>query len=328
MSRQPPPALRTYSHLAAAGAVPSEYEIVSSRLLYHPTRGFETNVPLASWYERHQRDARLQCPDWEAFADPRATTYAAYTALSARNEQHLDALAASEAAASSAEAASSPWPAIVEDVLPPMRHVWHGFQMIAAYIGQMAPAGRITLVALFQGADEMRRVHRAAQRMGQLRETAPDFGAHSKQQWTERPAWQPLREVLERALVAYDWGESFTALCLALKPCIDELVLAQLTGLARANGDFLLGETLASLAEDARWHRSWALRLVDLLLQPGPAQAGNRVALAEWLDRWLPRARAAARALAPLLGDAGPSAAARAEEAVTSWLRGLDLGRA
>jgi toluene monooxygenase system protein E len=320
--RRPPEPLRTYSHLAGAGVVPSEYQIVSSRLLYHPTRGFETNVPMTSWYQRHQRDGRLQCPDWELFADPRATTYASYTALSARHEVYLDDLVASAQGAAGAVDVSDP---TSEALLPPLRYVWHGFQMIAAYVGQMAPAGRITLVALFQAGDEMRRVHRVAQHMGQLREIRPGFGDTAMQQWTLLPAWQPLREVIERALVAYDWGEAFVALCLAIKPCIDELTLGQNAALARQRGDYVLAETLASFAQDGVWHRSWAAQLVALMLQPGPHQASNRAALTAWLGHWLPRARAATASIAPLLGAAGPAAATRAEDAVAIWLRDLGL---
>jgi toluene monooxygenase system protein E len=335
--RRPPAPLRTYSHLAGAGVVPSEYQIVSSRLLYHPQKGFETNVPVGPWYQRHQRGGHLHCPDWEAFADPRATTYSLYTSLAARHEQHLNALAES-ADATAARGGAAPlapdWRAVIEGLLPPLRYVWHGFQMIAAYVGQMAPASRIALVALFQAGDEMRRVHRIAQRMGQLRERWPDFGAAAMAQWLELPAWQPLRQVVEQALVAYDWGEAFVALCLTTKPFIDELLLGQFSGLARQRGDYLLAETLASLAEDGRWHRAWAGQLVTLLLRPSAgadfpaseaAPPSNRAALSAWLGLWLPRAQAAARASAALLGGEGPAAAARAEGDVMAWLGGLGL---
>lgn len=325
MRRSPPP-LRTYSHLAAAGQIPSDYEIVSSRLLYHVDRGFETNVPLTAWYQRHQRDGQLRCPDWEVFADPRQTTYAKYTALSANNEQHLNAVSSSIESSAHDARLSPEWSAVIGDVLPPMRYVWHGFQMIAAYVGQMAPAGRITLVALFQAADEMRRVHRIAHRLGQLRQSQLSFGVAAMEQWQELAAWQPLRRVLEEALVAYDWGEAFTALCLCIKPLIDDLLLGQFAGISRQRGDFFLGEILASFAEDARWHRTWAGALVTLLLDgPEDVAQGNRAALTTWLARWLPGAQAAVRATAGLLGPDGPAAAARSEQASLSWLKTLTL---
>lgn len=327
--RRPPP-LRTYSHLADKGQVPSEYQIVSSRLLYHPERGFETNVPLASWYQRHQREGQLRCADWEAFADPRETTYSKYTRLAAHNEQHLDAVAHSiEGTAHDAKLAPA-WSAVIERVLPPLRYVWHGFQMMAAYVGQMAPSGRITLVALFQAGDEMRRIHRIAQRMDQLQQRQPDFGADALAQWQEDRAWQPLRKVVEHGLVAYDWGESFAALCLCIKPFCD-LLLVEFAALARQHGDYFSSEILGSFAQDARWHRSWAAQLVALLLsegEPGRA-AGNRAVLTAWLNQWLPPARSAARAVASLFGDdQGLASVARAENEVLLWLRGLGLAEA
>ena len=60
MSRSVPP-LKTYSHLAGERRIPTEYEIVTSKLLYHPERGFEVAAPAAPWYERYQRHGRLTC---------------------------------------------------------------------------------------------------------------------------------------------------------------------------------------------------------------------------------------------------------------------------
>ncbi len=31
--------------------------------------------------------------------------------------------------------------------------------------------------------------------------------------------WQPLREIVEKLLIVYDWGESFIVLNLLLSPC-------------------------------------------------------------------------------------------------------------
>ena len=85
MSRSPPP-LKTYSHLATEARVPSEYEIVTSRLLYHPSRGFEIDLPLSAFYERYQKGGRLACSDWDTFADPRQTTSSPTTRMRPRNE--------------------------------------------------------------------------------------------------------------------------------------------------------------------------------------------------------------------------------------------------
>jgi toluene monooxygenase system protein E len=324
MRRPTPPALKTYSHLAGAGKVPSEYELVSSRLLYYVDRGFEIDVPVKAWYDRHQRRASLQSDNWERFADPRETTYTTYTRLSSRHEHHLDLVFRASEGDGPDRRLAQPWIDRVERILPPLRYVWHGLQMIAAYLGQSAPSGRLTLVALFQAADHMRRIHRASERMGSLRAREDRFGADALADWQEHPAWQPLRRVIEEALVSYDWGEAFAALCLAIAPPLDHLTLHELGPVARQNGDFILGELCASFAEDGAWHRAWAAALVRHLFADVHGEA-NRTALGVALARWWPRAQSAVRALAELFGDDGRAAAGRTEDAHLSWLRELGL---
>ena len=323
MKREAPPLLRTYSHLAHQRKVPSEYEIVSSRLLYYVERGFEIDVPLAPWYQRHQRESGLRCRDWERFSDPRETTYTTYTTVQSDRERHLDALMTSIEETDHDRQLPAEWRELLDRLLPPLRYVWHGFQMMAAYIGQMAPAGRLTLVAMFQAADEMRRVHRIAHRLGQLRQTYPGFTGSALSHWQESPVWQPLRRTLERGLICYDWGESFAALCLCLKPMVDQLMVSELSRLARARPDFFLAEILLSLDEDCRWHRAWAGALVQLLVaEPGT----NAPTLWGWMQTWLPQTREATRALASFWGTEAEAALSRVDAAATQWLRELSLG--
>src|ERR1700750_2535552 len=129
--------------------------------------------------------------------------------------------------------------------------------MLAAYIAQLAPASRITNCAAFQAADELRRLQRIAYRTVQLSGTAPDPEAVRRHQsaWEETAAFQPLRELMERALIAYDWGEAFILTNVIIKPRIDRLVNEEIAGaLATANGDPILTSIHFSLDEDARWH--------------------------------------------------------------------------
>ncbi|HEY0712467.1 MAG TPA: toluene monooxygenase, partial [Polyangia bacterium] len=200
-------------------------------------------------------------------------------------------------------------------------------QMVAAYIGQMAPTGRITLTSLFQAADEMRRVHRIAQRMGQLRSADPDFGDGARAAWQDHPAWHPMRRAVEESLVAYDWGEAFVALCLGLKPLVDDFVLGEVAHQARGRGDYALGQTLDSLALDGMWHRQWAGTLVTLLVAQDDDQGAthNRGNLDRWLKRWRPAGHAAIVGIAGLLPEAGAAAVTRSTERTATWLRGLGL---
>src|SRR4029077_12071576 len=163
-----------------------------------------------------------------------------------------------------------------------------------AYVGQMAPSGRITIVAALQAADEMRRVHRLAYGMAMLRRLRPGFGETGKQLWERDPAWQPLRRLVEQLLVTGDWGEAFAAVNLGAKPVLDRFLLADVAETARTRGDYLLGEIFFSLGEDGAWHRVWAQALVELAVS---ADAGNRDRLAGWAPAWA--AAAGARVTRP-----------------------------
>lgn len=317
---------RTYWHLLDQRRRPSPYEIGSSRLLYHPARGFAVELPLSAWYARWQRGSALQADDWEAFADPRACTYSEYVARQAAAEEFAAGLLLGLEQSDAQVPRDPRWLALVEASQAPLRYALHGFQMAAAYIGQMAPASRITIVAAFQAADHMRRIQGLARRLGQLRARQAGFGQHARAHWQTHPAWQPLRSAVETLLATYDWGEATIALELCLEPWVDALLLLELARLARAGHEPLLAPLLDGFDADGRWHLEWASALVELSLLQRP---GGRPALAGLWTHWNARGEAAVQALVPLFVEcAGAEAAGHALEmaAERQRLLGARLG--
>src|SRR6201995_483948 len=168
----------------------------------------------------------------------------------------------------------------------------------------MPPSPRITNCAAFQSADELRRVQRIAYRTVQLSGPPFDAGAARRQEaaWEDGAACQPLRELVERALVAYDWGEAFTVTNLVIKPRVDRLVNQEIAGtLATANGDPILASIHFSLDEDARWHRAWTMALLRYLIGETPA---NAELVSGWIGKWSPLASQALEAFAGTLAEA------------------------
>ena len=285
--------LKTYSLLERERRLPREYELVTSRLLYYTERGFEVKTPLSAWYDQHQRGSLLQAADWERFVDPRETTYAKYTALSAKSETYLDGLFEAMQTKSYDAALSPEWRATLARTLGPLRYPIHGFQMIAAYFGQMAPGGRIIVAALFQTADEMRRIQHLAYRSTLLEIAHPGFVQESKALWMRDSVWQPLREAVERCLVCYDWAEALVALNLCIKPVIDDLFMVHLAKEAHEHDDHVLGQLFSSLHDDCRWHRQWTLALLRTAIEQHPTNAD---VVRSWVARW---SGTAERAVAP-----------------------------
>jgi len=297
MSRRP-----TWWHLEGQTRRPNDYEIATTRLLWHPTRGFAVDTPVTEWVRVHQRERGLVCRDWDAFRDPRQTTYAKYTELQRNREIFVDGVFALAHDSDDDERLSPRWLAVLDRVLGPLRYPVHGLHMVTAYVGSMAPGGRVVVACLLQAADEVRRVQRIAHRLRLLQRFHPRLAADSKTIWERDPLWQPMRELVERLLVAYDWDEALVALTTVVKPAFDELFMGRLAELASTAGDGTLAQMLRSLHEDCRWHEQWSSTLVAML---AAEDDGNVTKIAEWRARWQPRVDAAIAPFTALLADLG-----------------------
>jgi toluene monooxygenase system protein E len=307
LRKKPPSPLRTYSHLAGERRMPSEYELVSTNLLYYPALGgFEVKTPLSAFYADHQRTSPLSCANWERFADPRETTYTRYVSLARSREAHVDGTLETIERTDYDARHAAEWVKTLERAWVPLRFPLHGLQMLAAYVGQMAPSGRIAICAAFQAGDQIRRIQRIAYRTVQLRRhlgpAGARFGLDARATWETDAAWQPLREAIERALVTWDFGEAFVATNLVLGPVVDQLFFVHLAKATEHAGDPLLGALSASFLLDGDWHRDWSRALVRMAIAD---RAGNREVLRGFLRAWTPRAEAAAAALAPVFGARG-----------------------
>jgi toluene monooxygenase system protein E len=301
-----PPGRKTYTRLATGRRIPTEYELMSTDLHYNHPRRFELPAgnPVVDWYYRNREGSALQARGWDQFADPRRTTYRIYTQLQDGREDVVDGLLREVDDTAYDTNLDDEWVRFLDRWYAPLRFPVHGLQMLAAYVAQMAPSSRITNCASFQTGDEMRRVQRIAYRTVQLAGPAFDAEAAARQRaaWEEAAAFQPLRELIERALVAYDWGESFIVTNAVIKPRIDRLVNEDIAGtLATANGDPILTSIHFSLDEDARWHREWTAALMRHIVDDNTA---NAEVVSGWIEKWSPLASEALEAIADVTAEA------------------------
>ncbi|MEI6372672.1 MAG: toluene hydroxylase [Actinomycetes bacterium] len=316
--------MKTWSLLGDVRKKPSTYEVVTAKFHYHFRRDpapfeLDPEVPLNLWYLKNREGSPLMVEDWEGFRDPARLTYRDYVLLQDKHEIYVDQLIDQHEAAGSAGALSSGWVATLRDVLVPLRFPLHVLQMVSIYVGQMAPSSFITNCANFQSADELRRIQRIAYWTKVLANAHGDDLADTETArgpWVNGEAWQPLRELLENLLIAYDWGEAFVALNLAVKPAIDELVNTQLADLARLNGDEFVSNLLVALRGDSERSSDWTSALVSYTVAQDPAM---QPIIDGWAAEWRPRAIAACAPIAALFEAAPvPMAADDVMEAVAS----------
>ena len=302
-------ATKTWSLLGDVKRKPSPYEAVTAKFHYHFRRDpapfeMDPQTPLNTWYLRHREGSPLQLEDWEQFRDPHKLTYKDYVATQRDRETFVDGLIDQAEAARVVRLLDPGWVATLRDLLVPLRFPLHALQMTALYVGQMAPSSFITNCAYFQASDELRRIQRLAYWTKVLSITHGDelaATATARGPWESAPHWQPLRKAVEEMLIAYDWGESFTALNLAVKPMVDALVNEQLGALAAANGDQFLSQLLCEFDLDSKRSQDWSQALVTYAVDRDPSL---RNVFDDWLARWQPAAKAGIDSVAALCANA------------------------
>ena len=321
--------MKTWSGLAKNRRRPSEYEIVTTNLQTrnrHPDQAYELSpaplLKMNEWYKRNVFESPLQHENWEDFRDPDELIYRVYTRTQDGQEEYIDGLLDEHNEIGYDKEVLIPeWVDVLERLYTPRRYLQMALQMHAAYLLQIAPASTLTACAGFQEGDEFRWLSRVAYRTRELQMAYPErgFAKNERQIWEEDPAWQGIRELAEKALATYDWGESFVALNLIAKPAADES-LRQLGHTARRFGDTLLAMLVDNQMRDWDRSRRWSAALVEFT----SGNESNVSALRGWVDAWMPLARKAITDYCEALPESD-GAADTAIAAVEQYHRGLGL---
>ncbi len=321
--------MKTWSKLAANRRRPSEYEIVATNLQTrhrHRDSAYELSpapgLPMNEWYRKNVFDSALQHDDWEEFRDPDALIYRVYTRSQDSQEEYVDGLLNEHNEIGYDAELQPEWLDTLEKLYTPRRYLQAALQMSAAYIVQIAPASTITSCAGFQEGDEFRWLQRLAYRTRELEIAHPGrgFGKTERENWEREPAFQGLRELMEKVLVTYDYGESFTAANLVAKPAADE-TLRELAATARRFSDPLLALLADNQLRDSDRSRRWSAELVRFCTQ---AKAENKAVIRDWIDQWMPLAVSAVSTWCEALPESQGSADAVVSR-MRAWHRSLEI---
>lgn len=319
--------LKTWSHLATRRRKPSEYEIVSANLHYNDKRPdspyeLSPDMFMNTWYKKNTFGTALKHADWNAFRDPEEVVYRTYNLMQDGQETYVFGLFDQFNEREHDKALDPRWAGTLARLYTPARYLFHTLQMASAYVGQVSPASTITNCHYFQMADSLRWLSHTAYRTRELSQVFADkgFGVDERRYWEEDPAWQGFRELMEKALTVWDWGEAIVVLNLVVMPAVEEAVLRRLGEAARHNGDTLLGLLTDAQLIDAARHRRWTAAFVAMALQT----PGNLALIQSWIAKWEPLADRAIDAYCAALPDV-PGAAEAAKAATRDLRRSLAL---
>ena len=301
---------RTWSAFGDVRRMPTEYEIVTEGTNWTLREGrqaaFQQNPssPANLWVRTYRDLSPLQADNWDAFRDPQALIYRSYVAMQHEQENAVAGVLDEYSDARHDEGLAGSWLDTLQMLFCATRFPLHAAQQVQAYIGMMAPSSYITGCATFAAADLLRRVSLAAYRTRELDLSHPGrgFGTGERALWQDHEAWQPARELIEFALVTYDWAEAFTALNLVILPTLDDILLRQLRAIAHQGGDELAWLLLGNLATDSERRARWSSALAQLALAQRP---DNLAVFEKWTGIWAPQADAAAAGLAGYLASQG-----------------------
>ena len=322
----PSKGLKTWSALLGNKKRPSEYEIVTHGLHYRTRKAeqpyeLDTNLRMNQWYRKNVFESPLQHPDWNKFRDPDQLTYRAYMAQQDGQEEYVDGLLREHAERGHDGELSAEWIKVLAELFTPLRYVFGALQMEMAYVVQMAPASTITNCAAFQEADSTRWLSRVAYRTRELANASQSsgFGEKERDLWENLPAWQGMREAIEKMLASYDWGENVFAANVVVIRSIEE-GLRQLARAARGQNDSLTSMLLEAALRDADRSRRWTQRLVAQALEV----EANRAVLEGWLKKWAPLGNQAIEAFCAAIPNL-PNAEKEAKEGVKAFHKSLGL---
>jgi toluene monooxygenase system protein E len=320
--------LKTWSALVSGKKRPSEYEIVTYGLHYrarNPKAPYELDaeVMMNRWYRKFVVDSPLRHEDWNRFRDPDQVTYRSYVTMQDGAEEYVDGLLREHAARGHDAQLPGAWVKALARLFTPQRYLQASLQMDCAYALQVAPASTITNCLAFQEADALRWLSRVAYRTRELANAHPSlgFGEAERKAWEEDSAWQGVRELMERLLVAYDWAENLVALNMVAARSIEEACTRQLAKAARTSGDTLTAMLLEAQLRDADRSRRWTTSFIRLALE-NPSNAGTVKA---WVEKWSVYADRAMEAYCAALPGL-PGAATEAKAAARRFRTEVGLG--
>lgn len=319
--------------------VPSEYEAVTFKFHNHfrnEPAPFELS---AEWgvnvfYRTNRENSPLvaSVDDWEGYRDLRAYTYRRYVEDQKDREVYCDNLIDEFEGRNHYAGLSPEWLDFLGDYYLPVRFPGHAAQMSAVYLGQMAPSAFVTNTFYFQMANEMRRVQRQAYlaQVIAMDTERPDLADSDRTRavWTGGETWQGLRELMEKQLCAYDFGEAFASRQLVLRPLFDHLFNTEFARIAEANGDRLL----AMLHDDFRvYDEAYAVENTRGFVRYAVGKAASNAGLLRDLaSRWQPLGEKAVRGIAEGFSrapgaDSAAAIAARALAAQAGFIASCDL---
>lgn len=300
-------AARDFTYIKPRKRRVSEYEAVTCYMQPDP-EVFDKE----GWYLRtaegrtawRKESTALRHPHWFDFRDPAAHWQRTYVRMQAEQERAIER-AVEDAARDGAFRDFDP--AWTRDIVGAHYRVWSFFEY--GLFRCFAQAQRETLsdtlgnAYCFAGVDRMRHAQAIVIYLMDLEDQITGFRDQGgKERWLRDPVYQPLRRLTEELMAVDDWAELAVAVHYAVDPIVSEIGASEiLRRHGGFHGDAVTPQIVSTTERDRRRNLEWTQEMVRMVTDASIPAAGENLALVKgWIDRWTPRALAAAESLAPV----------------------------
>lgn len=304
----PPPSF--FRYLPGGKKRPSEYEELTLHTQWSPstfaTQGFFCRGAGGRdvW---DSRSTRVTCSDWWKYRDPNKLWYNPYVEIQARSEDMIELAFEGARLSGGLDRMSTRWRETLGRYYAAYRFFEYGLFLSLSYVQREALSDIVGTTAVFEGMDRDRHAQAIALYCMDLEAALPGFSDKpSREAWMTDPLLVPTREYVERLMACRDWMEILVAIDLVLEPLVAvPWSRGFFARFAAEQGDTVTTAVLDTVEVDRKRHFDTIEALTRFVIADNPE---NRPLLQGWVDLWLPRARAAQKALKPLFDQFDPAA--------------------
>jgi propane monooxygenase small subunit len=245
----------------------------------------------------------LKSSDWHLFLDPNEEWEQTIYRNGANVVRQVQQTIANAQAADAFAGWNRSWVKVVERHIGAWAHAEHGLGLYVYTPAQRdAPTNMINNALAVGAAHKLRFAQDLILYNLDVSESVEDFdGSAHRDAWQNDPAWQGVRENVERLTAVRDWAEALFATTIVFEPLVGELFRSDFVmQVAAPQGDYVTPAIMGTGEADTARERRGARHLFEMLVNDSEHADANRALLQEWLEKWVPSSATAARQLQPL----------------------------
>jgi propane monooxygenase small subunit len=246
---------------------------------------------------------KIKSSDWHAFRDPNEEWEQTIYRNNANVVRQISQNLANAKARNAYASWSNGWAKVVERHVGAWMHAEHGLGMHVFLPAQRdAPTNMINNAISVNSMHKLRFAQDLVLYNLEISDEIANFdGTAHKAVWMSDPAWQGVRENVERLTAVRDWAEAVFAANYVFEPLVGELFRSQFVmQVAAPNGDYVTPTLMGAGENDYERDLRYSRALYKLFAEDPNHGDANQTLMEKWLGQWVPMSVDAARRLQPI----------------------------